>query len=423
MIPNHSFDNQFVFKGRAKTWSVLMIAIGIIGTAYGFLSGSAERTFSNLLLMSYYFAGICIFGVCFCAFQYVAQAGWSASILRIPQVFVKLLPIASILLLSIITAGIFLKHTGLNEEGKEAVLPYLYKLWAAKGVTTPGSENYDAIIAGKSAYLNMPFFFIRLASYLTAYSLLGWLLVKYSANEDKISGLSNYKKSFKMSCVFLVVVGFTVPLFAFDAIMSLEAHWFSTLFGWYNFSGFFVTGLAAITLTLIYLYQEGSVKWLTENHLHTLGIQLFGFSIFWTYLWFEQFLLIYYSNIPEETVYFYKRLETQFNFWFWLNMTLNFCVPLLVLMSRDSKRKIKILKITCIILIAGHWLDYWLMIIPGTTGPQSEHWYTEIGLIEATVFIGFAGLFIYLTLTTLSKLKTLAPKNHPFLEESLHHYV
>jgi hypothetical protein len=422
MITTHNFDKQFIFKGKARIWSFAMIAIGIIGISYGFLSGSAERTFANLLLMGYYFVSVCMFGVCFCAIQYIAQAGWSASILRVPQAFVKLLPVAGVILLVIISAGIFITHTSKDETGQQAVLPYLYKLWAIKGVTTPGSINYDAVIAGKSHYLNLPFFFIRLVGYLTFYSLLGHLLVKYSLNEDKLGGMYNYRKSVTTACVFMVLFGFTVPLFAFDVIMSLEAHWFSTLFGWYNLSGFLVTGFTILTLTIIYLKEAGYLQWVNENHLHTLGKQIFGFSIFWTYLWFVQLLLIWYSNLPEEVVYFYKRWEPEFKFWFWLNMTINFCVPLFVIMSRDSKRKLKAVKVTCIILIAGHWLDYWLMIMPGTTGPQS-HWYTEIGLIEVSVFIGFTGLFIYLVLNSLSKFQTLAPKNHPFLEESLHHHI
>ncbi|MFC0515346.1 quinol:cytochrome C oxidoreductase [Mucilaginibacter angelicae] len=418
MITQNNFDKPFVFTGKAKIWSFIMIAIGIAGVLYGFLSGSGERTFSNLLLMGYYFVSVCIFGVCFCAVQYISQAGWSASILRIPQVLVKLLPAASVILLVIISAGIFTTHSGKNEAGATTILPYLYKLWALKGVTTPGNVNYDPIIAGKSIYLNLPLFFVRMVAYLTVYSIMGRLLVKYSVNEDKIGGVFNYKKSFTLSAAFIAVFGFTVPLFVFDTIMSLEAHWFSTLFGWYNLLGFLATGFTVITLIIIYLKEAGYLPWVNENHLHTLGIQIFGFSIFWTYLWFEQFLLMYYSNLPEEAVYFYKRWEPEFNFWFWLNMTINFCGPFFVLMSRDSKRKVKVMKATCFLLIGGHWLDYWLMIMPGTTGPQS-HWYTEIGVIEGSVFIGFTGLFIYMLLNSLSKFKALAPKNHPFLQESL----
>jgi len=108
--------------------------------------------------------------------------------------------------------------------------------------------------------------------------------------------------------------------------------------------------------------------------------------------------------------------------WFWLNIVINFGAPLLALMSRDSKRYVGTLQTMCIILIIGHWLDYWQMVMPGTVGPM-EHWYNEIGWIEPGVFIGFAGLFTFLLLSALSKFKSLIPKKHPFLEESLHHHI
>jgi hypothetical protein len=415
-----SFDKQFVFKGKAKAWCLAMIAVGAAGTAYGFLSGSGERTFANLLLMGYYLVSVCLFGVCFCAIEYVAKSGWSVSILRLPQAFAKILPVAALVLLAIISAGVLTTHQGKNQDGITTVLPYLYKLWAAKGVTTPGHINYNAVIAGKANYLNLPLFLTRMLGFLTFYCVAGRLMVKYSSYEDRAGGLVGYKKSIVLSCVFLVVFGFTIPLFVFDTIMSLEAGWFSTLFGWYNLAGLLITGFSVTTLTVIYLREAGYLAWVTNKHLHTLGVLIFGFSIFWSYLWFDQLFLIYYANLPEESVYYYKRWEPEFKFWFWLNITINFCVPLFALMSRDSKLKFSIMKITCIFLILGHWLDYWLMIMPGTTGPQAN-WYTEIGVIEATTFIGFAGLFVYLVLYSLSKLKALAPKNHPFLQESLHH--
>jgi hypothetical protein len=419
MKTHNNFDERFEFTGKAKTWSLVMIAVGVIGILFGFLTNHGERTFANLLLMSYYFAGVCIAAVFFCALQYVSQSGWSASILRIPHAFIRVLPVGAVILVAIIAGGIFLTHTGVNEEGKQAIVPYLYKLWAAKGITTPGSENYDHIIAGKSGFLNIPFFFIRLIVFLGSYAFMGWLIVKYSENEDELGGMFNYNKSFTMSVIFLVVFGFTVPIYAFDAIMSLDAHWFSTMFGWYNFAAIWVSGLAVITLTLVLLREKGYFSWVTENHLHDLGKLLFAFSIFWTYLWFAQFLLIYYANLPEETVYFYKRWEPEFKPWFWLNIVINFAAPLFLLMSRDAKRLAGRLKVVTILLILGHWLDYYMMIMPGTVGPEGRGFFVE----EVFIFIGFAGLFIFLMLNALSKFKSLAPKNHPLLEESLHHHI
>ena len=421
MKTHNSFDEQYDFAGKAKTWSLIAIVIGVITIALGLLTNT-ERTFANLLLMGYYFTCVCAAGVMFCAIQYAAQAGWSAAILRIPQAMGKVLPIAAVILIVIIIAGLSVKHTAVSEEGKNYVAPYLYKHWASHDLTVKGSEIYDPLIAGKSGFLNIPFFLIRMVVLLGSYSLFGYLLYKYSNNEDTLGGMFNYKKSYVVSCVFLVIFGFTVPIFAFDTVMSIEARWFSTMFGWYNLAAMWVSGLSVITLVIILLRKAGYLSWITTDHLHNLGMFMFAFSIFWTYLWFAQYLLTWYANIPEESAYFFRRMEPDFKLWFWMNIIINFATPLLVLMSRDSKRYVNTLQTMCIILIIGHWLDYFQMIMPGTL-KQVESPFEVFTWIEPGVFIGFAGLFTFILLTTLSKFKSLVPKNHPFLQESLHHHI
>lgn len=422
MKTHNSFDEQYQFTGKVKTWSLVAIAIGVITIIAGFLTGHEQRTFSNLLLMGYYFTCVCAAGVMFCAIQYAAQAGWSASILRIPQAFGKVLPIAALILIIIVVAGLNITHT-VVDGGTSHVEPYLYARWATHDLHLKGSGIYDAVIVGKEGFLNEPFFLIRMVGMLACYSLFGWLLYKYSSNEDEVGGMKFYNKSFLVSCVFLVIFGFTVPVFAFDTVMSLEARWFSTMFGWYNLAGLWVSGLSVMALVMIYLRKAGYMSWITQDHLHNMGLFMFAFSVFWTYLWFAQFLLTYYANIPEESAYFYRRWEPDFMVWFWLNIVINFGAPLLVLMSRDSKRYVATLKMMCIILICGHWLDYFQMIAPNTIVPH-EHWYWKvITWVEPGIFIGFAGLFTFLVLTALSKFKSLIPKKHPFLEESLHHHI
>lgn len=399
----HNFTEQFTFSGKLKTWSLIAVVVGALAIAFGFLTGQAERTYANLLLMAYYVTCVCAAGLFFIAVQYVAQAGWSAGLLRIPQAMSRVLPIAS-LILFVVVAGGLLSHN-------------LYHHWNGTGLTDPESEHFDKIIAGKADYLNVPFFLIRMAVFLAAYSFFAWLFAKYAERESEQGGLVFYDKSFKWSAIFLVIFGFTTPIWAFDTIMSLEAHWFSTMFGWYNFAAMWVSGLCVITLIVILMKKAGYLSWINHNHLHDLGKFIFAFSIFWTYIWFAQFLLIYYANMPEETVYFYKRLEPEYLPWFWLNIIINFLGPLLILMSRDSKRQMNTLMYVCILLLCGHWLDYYMMIMPGTV---AEH--RGFGIIEIGVAVGFAGLFAFLTLTQLSK-KSLVPVNHPFLEESLHHNI
>jgi hypothetical protein len=399
----YNFSEQYEFSGKAKTYSLIAIVIGISAIAFGFLTGHAERTFANLLLMSYYFTCICAAGLFFIAVQFVAQAGWSAGLIRIPQAFAKVLPIASIILIIVVASGLLIHN--------------LYHHWNHEGITDPTSPNYDALIAGKASYLNVPFFLTRLVFFLALYCIFAFLLPKLSNNEDLEGGLNSYKKSIKYSAIFLVIFGFTTPIWSFDVIMSLEAHWFSTMFGWYNFAAMWVTGLASIAITVILLKRAGYLGWINENHLHDLGKFVFAFSIFWTYVWFAQFLLIYYANIPEETVYFYKRFEPEYLPWFWVNIVVNFVAPLLILMTRDAKRKTNMLLFVCIVIICGHWLDYYMMIMPGTV--ESHRGF---GIIEVGTFLGFVGLFAFFMLNALSK-AALAPKNHPFLQESVHHHI
>ena len=403
---NINFSEQFEFTGKVKTLSIIGIAIGVAAVLFGFLAGDKvmhERTFANLLLMGYYFACVCMSGTFFLAVQYVAQAGWSASILRVPQAMAKTLPIAAVILVVIISAGLFTHN--------------LYHHWHADGLTDPNSPNYDSLIAGKSVFLNVPFFLGRQVLFLGVYSIFSMLFVKLSYNEDLAGGLNSYRKGFKNACIFLVIYGFTTPVFAFDTIMSLEAHWFSTMFGWYNFAAMWVSSLAIIALILILLRRAGYMQWVNNSHLHNLGQFIFGFSIFWTYVWFAQFLLIYYANMPEETVYFYKRFE-YYKFWFFLNLAMNFLAPVLLLMDRDNKRTETRLLFVCIVVLLGHWVDYYQMIMPGAV----EDGHNGFGIVEIGTALGFVGLFTFTVLNALSK-KALIAKNHPLLQESLHHQL
>ena len=403
---DYNFSEQYTFAGTAKVVSLVAIVLGIAAIAFGMLSSEhiiVERTYANLLLMGYYFTCVCAAGAFFVALQLVTQSAWSAGLIRIPQAMASILPIASLILLVIVGLGLYTHN--------------LYHHWHADGLTDPNSPNYDALVAGKAAFLNVPGFLIRQILFMGSYSIFAFILAKLSYNEDLQGGLTSYKKGFKLSAIFLVVFGFTTPIWSFDTIMSLEAHWFSTMFGWYNFAAMWVSGLCAITVILVLLKKAGYMAWVNENHLHDLGKLIFGFSIFWTYVWFAQFMLIYYSNIPEETVYFYKRFEPEYKPWFWLSIIINFVAPLLLLVDRDTKRKQNTMLFVAILLLCGHWLDYYIMVMPGTVETHRG-----FGIIEIGTAIGFFGLFAFLVLNKLSK-HALAPKHHPFLDESLHHQI
>jgi amino acid permease len=203
---------------------------------------------------------------------------------------------------------------------------------------------------------------------------------------------------------------------AWDFIMSIDTHWFSTLFGWYTFAGMFISAIAVMNFILAYNVKKGNMPFITEHHLHDAGKFMFAFSIFWTYLWFAQFMLIWYANIPEEVTYFMVRFD-HYRELFIANFLINFIAPFLVLMTRDAKRKLNLLMIISVVIFIGHWIDVFLMVTPGVV---KEHWH--IGWMEIGTTIGFLGMFMYVVQNALSKAPLLREK-HPYLQESLHHNI
>jgi hypothetical protein len=265
--------------------------------------------------------------------------------------------------------------------------------------------------------LNTVFFLIRMVVFFALWIIFFKWLRNLSINEDLHGGTNYYHKSITVSAIFLVIFGISSSMSAWDWVLSIDTHWFSTMFGWYVFASWFVSGLAATTLTVVILKQNGYLKMVNANHLHDLGKFVFAFSIFWTYIWFSQFVLIWYANIPEESIYFIERLNDHYKWIFFVNLLINFAFPFLVLMTRDAKRQMIMLKIVTIAILLGHWLDFYMMMMPGTLRSEAS-----IGLIEIGTTLIFLGIFLLAFTKGLTK-ASLVPVNHPFLEESIHHHV
>jgi hypothetical protein len=365
--------------------------------------GSAwlKRIFANLWINNVYFAGIALLGVFFVAIQYVAQAGWSASIKRIPLAFGSWLPIAGVLMVGIwLVAGHDLFH------------------WTHADLYIEGGEHYDAIIAGKKAYLNTPFYLARMILYFTLWYVFFRWIRKEMLAEDLDGSTDHWRKLIGISAGFIVIFAITSSMSAWDWILSIDTHWFSTMIGWYVFASWWVTGLAFITLLVINLKEMGYLSMVNANHIHDLGKFVFAFSIFWTYIWVSQYLLIYYANIPEESVYFMERVTSDhYAPVFYVILFMNFFFPFLALMTRDAKRHIMFLKIICPVVIVGHWLDFYLMVTPGT---MQEH--GGFGFLEIGMALIFGVAFLFVVFGSLAKMPLVA-KNHPMLEESLHHHI
>ncbi len=365
-----------------------------------------QRVYANLWINNVYFVGLSLIGIFFFAIQYVANAGWSVGLLRVMSAMGGFLPFMAISMLVVFGLAyhdlFHWTHAG------------LYDKFLEDGMT-PNPE-YDPIIAGKQGFLNLPFYVVRMVFFFAVWMFFAYALRKRSLEEDLGGGTQYFRRLVRMSVGFLLFFGVSSSVSAWDWVMSIDTHWFSTMFGWYVFASWFVTGLATITLITIILKEMGHLTIVNENHLHDMGKFVFGFSIFWTYIWFSQFLLIYYANIPEETIYFVERLKSDhYSKFIFTNLFLNFFIPFLGLMTRDAKRKFTLLKIVCVSVVVGHWFDFYLMITPGTLKEHGGLHFFELGL--AMVYFS---AFAYVVFNTLSK-APLVPKNHPMLQESIHH--
>jgi hypothetical protein len=368
-----------------------------------------KRIFASLWMNNVYFTGLAIIGLFFIAIQYAAQAGWSAGLKRVPLAMGHWIPIAGVLMLVfwfIVKGDVF--H------------------WTHSGLYDKSSAEYDAILDGKSGFFFWPmaagsfpiFYIIRMLAFFGLWYLFFIWIRREMLAEDLDGSVEHWYTARKLSAIFLVIFGVTSSVAAWDWVMSIDPHWFSTMAGWYLFASWWVTGLAVITFITATLKKAGYLKVVNENHLHDLGKFVFAFSIFWTYIWFSQFMLIFYANIPEETVYFVQRRTVAPYSWiFFANLVLNFVLPFLLFMTRDSKRQMSMLQVVCPIVIVGHWIDHFNMVQPGVMKYDGN-----LGLLEIGMACIFMAAFLFVTLSSLAKYP-LVPKNDPMLVESLGHHI
>ena len=382
--------------------SLVLIAIGLISTVYAFITDS-HAAWTSLIFNNYFFLGISIFAVFFVALQHVAEAGWSTVIKRVPEAIMTFLPYACAVMIFIVVAAML--HWN-----------HIYH-WMEEGIMTEGAPNYDKIIAGKEAYLNPIFFLVRSIIYVVVWIYCAKRLRDISLQGDLEGGIgeNSYNKGITVSAWFIVFFAVSSSMASWDWIMSIDTHWFSTLFGWYIFSEWSAIGFTTILLFCLFLKKQGYLHDLNDSIIHDLGKWVFAFSVVWTYMWFSQFMLIWYANIPEEVTYFMERIElSNYRFLFWFSAAINFVVPTIVLMSRDAKRNTNFLIVASVVILIGHWINSYLLFAPGTL-----HDHGHLGLTDLGMGLGFLGLFFYVVFRSLTT-RPLSVKHHPFLEESKH---
>ncbi|OYQ36384.1 quinol:cytochrome C oxidoreductase [Flavobacterium cyanobacteriorum] len=356
-----------------------------------------NKPWAAVYVAAIFFMLISLGALAFYAIQYAAQSGWSPILFRVMEGITSYLLPGSILFFILLVLGVLHVH-------------HLF-IWM-----DPEVVKEDALIQGKSGYLNGTFFLIRAVIFLGGWNLYRYYSRKNSLANDEASDITLYKKNFKMSATFLVFFIVTESIMSWDWIMSVDPHWYSTLFGWYVFASFFVSGITAIAMITLYLKGKGYLEYVNTSHIHDLAKFMFGISIFWTYLWFSQFMLMWYADIPEEVTYFVTRIE-EYNLPFFGMLAMNFIFPVLILLNTDFKRLSWIVVMAGIVILCGHYIDFFNMIMPATVGDQ---WFIGAGEIGAVMF--FLGLFIFVVFSALAK-APLMVKHNPYLEESKHfHY-
>jgi uncharacterized membrane protein YiaA len=398
---------EYKISKKANITTILLIVIGLAAFLIGLLTShghTGQRLWANLLVNGYFFFTISLASLFFLALQYISEMAWGVTTQRIFQATMSFMPFSAVALLLVFIGGSL--HWN-----------HIYH-WMAEGITDPTSHHYDAIIAGKSAYLNQPFFWGRTIAYFAVWLFFANWFRKKSLAEDKLSLASGetspiYKRSIFMGVLFIAFFAYTSSSSAWDWLMSIDTHWFSTMYGWYAFSGMWVSSMTIVLLLVIYLKSLGHLKEVNDSHIHDLGKWMFAISMLWSYLWFSQFMLIWYSDIPEEVTYYIERFN-DYKVLYMGTFVVNFILPFFVLMSRDAKRNSIFLVPVAIIIFFTHWTDVLTMVLPGTM-----HNHGSLGAIEIGMFLMFLGAFLMVTLRSIAK-APLMTKNHPMYDESVH---
>jgi hypothetical protein len=366
-----------------------LVVLGVTVFVVGGVMGD-PRTWGEVLLNSYYLLGLGLGGAVLVALFDVTGAAWAVPLRRVPEALIALLPAAAV------GMGLVL-----------VVYPSLYP-WSA---LMPGSEPLSPF---QRVWLTRPFFLLRSLVYLTVWIALAFAMLHNSRRQDQTVSPSLRMQNHRLSALFLVVFAVTCWLASTDWIMSLEPRWSSTIFGVYNFAGIFLSALAAVCVVVIGLYWQGPFRGvIAPRHLHDLGTLLFAFSSFWMYIWFCQYLLIWYVNNPEEGVYFSRRQQPGWQALFYTNLALNWGVPFLVLLSRTAKRTPFVLLTVATSVLIGRWVDLQLLIMPAVAGgtPLPGMWGAGLSLAA----VALAVLLIGRALGRAS----LVPANDPLLAEGL----
>lgn len=410
-----SIKERFEVPAKMKTWSFALIAIGILTVIIGYITkgnSSSEHDkavfWGTLMYNSIFFLMICNAAMFFICATTLAWAGFTTTFRRIPEAISTMVPI-----FGTITA-VLLIFIVLTDKS------YIY-MWL-----DPSKVSESHILQGKTGFLNKPFYIVWTILTIGLWSVLGARMRRLSSEADDVhftreEGKSYIWRNTVNAALFIVWFALTTAsVTPWFWLMSIDAEWYSTMYSWYTFISAFVSGLSLIALWIVYLKNKGYLENTNKEHLHDVGKFMFAFSIFWTYLWFSQYMLIWYANIPEETIYFKARSQGPYTGIFFFNLIINFVCPILILMKRSVKRNYTLVTFMAVLIIFGHWIDFYQMVMASVS--KESVTLAESGWLDFGVAALFVGLMIFFVGKNLAK-KPLVPKYHPFLKESIVHHT
>lgn len=387
-----SVTTQQEIPGKVTSLGWVLLLLGIAIVAAGYFSGTREAAFHNVIGFLFV-TSIGVGSLFLIALEYIAGAVWSVPLRRVTEALAGMIPFAAIL-----------------------ALPMLFNLHDLFHWSHPEAVAADELLQSKAPYLNVQFFLIRFAAIFIIWTFFAWIFTRNSRKQDISRDPKLTSINIKLAAVFMPVFAITITLTAIDWAMSLEPHWFSTIFGVYYFSGSVLAALAAITFIIVLLMEQGFLPGLRRDHLYSLGALMFAFTNFWAYIAFSQFLLIWYANLPEETVWFLARWANGWEIVSVLLIVVRFAVPYVVLLSQDAKMDPRRLKFIAIWLLAAHLLDLYWLVMP-TFAP---------GVTLSWMFPGFillaAGLVILLVTMTMKRYN-LMPVGDPKLARGLEFHL
>lgn len=385
---------KFVAPQSLKTAAYALLGIGAITFIVGLLQ-NPERMWTSYLTAFFYFSCLGLGGLFFAAINHVSGAGWSVTIRRYAEAMTSFIPF-------ILVGGLVMLL------GAKTLFPWL----------NPAVVESSPLVAAKTAYLNIGFFVVRLVLFCAGWFLFKWFIVGNSIHQDHDGRVERTLKNVGLSVGFILFFALSFSLFSVDLLMSLLPTWYSTIFGVYTFAGLFQSSLAVLCLIIIYMKRHGFVKgYVTHDHLHDVVKYMKGFTIFWAYIAFSQFMLIWYANIPEETEYYIMRAQ---HGWLGVSMALlifRFVVPFIALLPRGLKRNEGHVIAVSILILIMQYVDIWWMVYP-----NFYHGHITFGFWEVGLFALFAGLFLIGLISFFTKF-SLVPLKDPRLEESLNHHV